>query len=387
MLMKFIHDTISLCNHCYRHIPGVVFERDDKIWISKMCHEHGEQQEIVELDPEYYYQINKRCPWIFQSVMFDATNKCQLECPHCYQMPDNKSIDKPMDLLLHEAGQYPKGMVPMIAGAEPTLHKEIIPLAHAIVDTYGSTKILSNGLKFVDKRFTKELLLDKQVSVSVGLNHWTYQGQRIHNQQLVGIENIKEVSTIDVIAYTVESFDHLPEIFEEIDKLGDDKVRMFRIRFGSFIGRSSDTERNYLSKTLSKMREIVGDELVAKPLDDNPYHNMFEWRGKALRIIQWPDVKNIDMEELNTGPWASFYDGPVTNFVHQVIMRDAFINNTMKKLDDCPSYYHCKTNDDLMLPENKYWKHGWQGPVDFTEFDYTIKDERKKPLKVRKWLS
>ena len=57
--MKFIHDTISLCNHCYRHIPGVVFERNDQIWLSKMCHEHGQQQEIVELDPEYYYGIVK----------------------------------------------------------------------------------------------------------------------------------------------------------------------------------------------------------------------------------------------------------------------------------------------------------------------------------------
>ena len=33
--MKFIHDTVSVCNECYRHIPGVVFERDDQIWLTK----------------------------------------------------------------------------------------------------------------------------------------------------------------------------------------------------------------------------------------------------------------------------------------------------------------------------------------------------------------
>ena len=385
--MKFIHDTISLCNHCYRHIPGVVFERNDQIWLSKMCHEHGQQQEIVELDPEYYYGIVKKCPWQFVSCMFEATNKCQLECPHCYQMPDNKSVDRPMELIMNQLEAFPAGVLPLIAGSEPTLYKDIIPLAHTIADRWGSTKILSNGLKFVDKRFTKKLLQDKPVYISIGLNHWTYQGEKIHKQQLIGIQNIKEVSTIDVIAYTVESFDHLPDILEEIDKLGDEKVRMFRIRFGSFIGRSSDQQRNYLSKTLKELRKIVGDEMRSTPLDDNPYHNIFYWRGKILRIIQWPDVRNIDMEELITGPWAQFYDGPVTNFVHQVIMRDAYINEGIKKLDDCPPFYQFKTNEQLALPEHKYWKDGWQGPVDFTEFDYTIKDERKKPIKIRKWLS
>lgn len=385
--MKFIHNTISLCNTCYRHIPGIVFENDDKIWLTKKCEEHGEQQEIVELDPEYYYGITKKEPWQFVSCMFEATNKCQLECPHCYQVPDNKSVDRPLELIMAQLNEFPKGVVPMIAGAEPTLYKDIIPLAHTIADTWGSTKILSNGLKFVNKKFAKDLLYNKPVYVSVGLNHWTYQGEKIHRQQLTAIENIKEVSSIDVIAYTVESFDHLPEIFDEIDKLGDENVRMFRIRFGSFIGRSSDQQRNYLSKTLKEMKKIVGNELIANPLDDNPYHNMFDWRGKLLRIIQWPDVRNIDMEELITGPWAQFHDGPVTNFVHQVIMRDAFINNNLKKLDDCPSYYQFKTNEQIATPEYQYWKKDWSGPVDFTEFDYTIKDERKKPLRVRKWLS
>jgi uncharacterized radical SAM superfamily Fe-S cluster-containing enzyme len=385
--MKYIHDTISLCNTCYRHIPGIVFEKDDKIWITKKCDHHGEQQEIVELDPAYYYNINKKTPWQFVSCMFEATNKCQLACPHCYQMPDNKSVDRPLDLIMNQLIEFPIGVVPMIAGAEPTLYKEIIPLAHTIADRWGSTKILSNGLKFVDKKFTKSLLYNKPVYVSIGLNHWSYQGERIHKQQLEAIQNIKEVSTIDVIAYTVENFDHLPEIFKEIDKLGDDKVKMFRIRFGSFIGRSSDQQRNYLSKTLEEMKKIVGKELVSDPLDDNPYHNMFKWRDNSLRIIQWPDVKNIDMEELITGPWAQFHDGPVTNFVHQVILRDAFINSGFKKLDDCPSYYQFKTNDQINSPEYQYWKKDWKGPVEFEDFDYTINDERKQPVRSCKWLS
>jgi uncharacterized radical SAM superfamily Fe-S cluster-containing enzyme len=372
--MKFIHDTISVCNHCYRHVPGVVYEKDEKIWLTKKCPEHGEMQQVVETDPEFYYNINKASSATFVSLMFEATNKCQLNCPHCYQLPDNSHVDSSLDNMLKMIDAYPEGFVPMVAGAEPTLYNDIIPLTTKLADQYGRCRTLTNGLRFGDKKFAKELLYNKEVYPAVGLNHWSYQGKSVHEKQLRGIENMKEFSTLDDIGYTVESLDHLPEIFEEIDRIADDKVSMVRIRFGSFIGRSSDQQRNYLSKTVAHIKDLLGDELVATPLDDNPYHVMYNWRGTPLRIIQWPDVENIDMEELNTGPWANFHDGPITNFVHQVIMRDAFVNNKQTKLDHCPSYYHINKGEN-----RKYWKTDWQGPVEFSEFDYTIKDPRKKP--------
>lgn len=378
--MKFIHDTISLCNYCYRHIPGIVYEKDDKIWITKKCQEHGEQQELVEIDPEFYYNITKSDNTEISSLMFESTNRCNLTCPHCYQLPDNKSIDKSLDLLLSQVDSYPAGLLPMIAGAEPTMHKDITGLAHSLADKYGRTRILTNGLKFSNKSFTQKLLSRPEIIPEIGLNHWSYQGKKVHHKQLEGIQNIKDVSRVGDIGYTVESFDHLPEIFEEIQTLADNKVNVFRIRFGSFIGRSSDQERNYLSKTFKSIKNLLGNDLKPLPFaDDNPYHLMYSWGDIKLRIIQWPDVRNIDMEELNTGPWANFHNGPITNFVHQVIMRDAFVNNKLKKLDDCPEYYHIKLGSKLSKPENKHWKEGWNGPVEFTEFDYTIKDPKKRP--------
>ena len=88
--MKFIHDTISLCNHCYRHVPAIVYEDEDKIWLTKKCQDHGEQKELVEIDAQFYYGITKQKTGDIRALMFEATNKCQLNCPHCYQLPDNK---------------------------------------------------------------------------------------------------------------------------------------------------------------------------------------------------------------------------------------------------------------------------------------------------------
>jgi len=99
---------------------------------------------------------------------------------------------------------------------------------------------------------------------------------------------------------------------------------------------------------------------------------MMDWGNIRLRLIQWPDVTNIDMEELATGPWCQFYDGPITNFVHQVITRDAYRNMNMPKLDTVPQKYTYRRiaeefNDD-------HWKHHWTTPTAMKTFDWDLKD-------------
>lgn len=376
--MKFIHKTTSLCNECYRHIPGVVYEKDDKIFLTKKCPEHGIMEEVVEIDTEFYYNTQRTDTSQFVSVMFEVTNKCQLECPHCYQLPENRSTDKPLDLLMAIADTYPKGFIPILAGAEPTLHKEIIPLAHKLNEKFGMVRMLSNGLKFSDLDFTRQLLEGKNILPAIGLNHYTYQGKKIHDKQLRGIQNIRDVAKLDGIGYTIDDLEHLPDIFEELERLGPENTGLIRLRMGASIGRSTGG-RNYLSTTIKHLKSLLGDELIHTPLEDNIYHHMFMWRGRRLRVIQWPDVRSIDMEELNNGPWATFIDGPITNYIHQVILRDAFVNNTYKRLDICPEHYHLKDNIESEKPENRYWKESFSGPVEFTEFDFSVD---KKPRKL-----
>ena len=72
--------------------------------------------------------------------------------------------------------------------------------------------------------------------------------------------------------------------------------------------------------------------------DDNIYHVMALINGVIHRLIQWSDPKTIDMKELVTPPWADFVPGkPITNFLHQVMLRDAAINNGMQLHDTCPT--------------------------------------------------
>jgi len=354
---KFIHDTVSLCNKCYRHCPGEVYEQNGLILLDKECPEHGLQTGTVEIDPDFYHSLEYTSK-AWPEIMVDVTDRCNLNCPHCYHLPDNHTEDRSADSIIDQLKQYPDLYTPILAGAEPTLRKDFIELCRRI-DQEVIDKLyfitLSNGIKFADWEFTRQAADAGLGGVCFGLNHHTYQGDRVHQKQLAGIRNIQQTDMVmPYIGYTIETLEHIPDILQEISDIHHHKNNMYRIRCGSFIGRSSDQQRSYLSTTYKYIKNILGDSITVSAADNNPYHINVHWNevGRDIRIIQWPDVTNIDMEELTSGPYAVFYDGaPVTNFVHQVITRDAFVNMNKPKLDRCPQKY-------LYNPLNYYyWKH------------------------------
>lgn len=366
--MLFIHKTVSLCNHCYKHIPAMVYENDDNILMVKKCPQHGEMHSVVETDTEFYYELKHSDDLYvntklyitkpFNQVLFEASDRCQLNCPHCYHLPDNKITDRKIEDVINQIREFPKNSVPMLAGAEATLRPDFIELCERINDLgFDQFDLLSNGLKFANVNWTKQVFNSGLGSICFGLNHHSYQGLKVHNKQLRALNNILEFGHIGYVGYTIESYEHLSDILNEIKLLANVKIDHFRIRCGSFIGRSSDKERAYLSNMYKYIKNILGDDVKISESDNNLYHVMVNWNGIDIRLIQWPDVTNIDMEELNTGPWCQFYDGLITNFVHQVITRDAYKNMGLPKLDGVPEKY---TYKDKLL---NYWKDDWIKPV------------------------
>ena len=376
--MLFIHNTVSLCDHCYRHVPAVVYEHDNKILMKKHCPEHGDIDSVVEIDTEFYYSLNHhKYIDLFYQILFEASDRCQLSCPHCYHLPDNKVQDRPIEEIIQQIKQFPKYSAPMLAGAEATLRPDFVELCAEINKLgFKSFELISNGLRFADMEFTTSCFNAGLKTMCLGLNHPSYQGEKVHKKQLRGLNNLLETGfTIKYVGYTIEDYDHIPFILDEIKSINHERIDHYRIRCGSFIGRSNDQQRGYLSVLVRKIKEHLGGEVVPYLSDDNPYHVMLQWNNIMLRVIQWPDVTNIDMEELNTGPWCQLYDGPITNFVHQVITRDAYKNKGLSKLDLPPvKYQHqpCK--------EKTHWKHNWAGPVPFDTFKFEWPSDLPKPV-------
>jgi len=362
--MLKIHDTVSLCAKCYRHVPAFVYEKDGKILMDKTCTEHGTQTSVVETDPEFYYSLNHtNYVESFNQVLFEASDRCQLNCPHCYHLPDNKIQDRSIQSVIDQLNKFPKDCSPMLAGAEATLRPDFIELCQEMSKMeFKHLEVLSNGLMFANEKWTQQVYNAGVTEMCFGLNHPSYQGDKVHNKQLRALEVLKASDwKIGYVGYTIEDLDHLPFILNEIKEINGPSIHHFRIRCGSFIGRSSDKQRSYLSNLVKEIRNLTNDEIVPFPSDDNPYHVMVDWNGILLRLIQWPDVTNIDMEELITGPWCQFYEeGPITNFVHQAITRDAFKNMNMPMLDVAPTKYQYRS---MSASNYKHWKDGWNGPT------------------------
>jgi hypothetical protein len=347
--------------------------------MKKHCPEHGDIDSIVEIDTEFYYSLNHHNYIdLFNQILFEASDRCQLNCPHCYHLPDNKIQDRPIQEIIEQIKQFPKDSAPMLAGAEATLRPDFVELC-AEIHKLGFQKfeVLSNGLRFADMDFTTNCFNAGLKTMCFGLNHPSYQGEKVHEKQLRGLNNIiKAGYQIGYVGYTIEDYDHLPFILDEITAINHEQINHFRIRCGSFIGRSSDQQRGYLSVLVRKIKEHLGGKVSSYVSDDNPYHVMLHWNNILLRVIQWPDVTNIDMEELNTGPWCQFYDGPITNFVHQVITRDAYKNKGLGKLDLPPVKYQYQSYE-----EKTHWKHNWPGPVPFDTFKFEWPSDQPQAVK------
>jgi hypothetical protein len=257
-----------------------------------------------------------------------------------------------------------------MAGAEPTLRKDFFELTEEIstkIDSVQELMILTNGVKFSNPTFACRAKSAGLEQLNIGLNHPSYQGEAVHKLQLQGIENALNFGySIGYIGYTIETLDHLPYILNEIKNIHHPKfINHYRIRCGSFIGRSSDSQRSYLSSTFKRVVELLGDQVkVIEHTDNNIYHINVDWQGIRLRLIQWPDVTNIDMEELNTGPWSDFYNGEITNFVHQIIVRDAYKNKNMIRMDTVPLRYQYQ---GIREP---YWKDNWTGPKEIENLSW-----------------
>lgn len=370
--MLFIHNTVSLCDQCYRHVPAVVYEENNEIRMTKRCPDHGELTSVVEIDTAFYYSLeHHRDIESFNQVLFEASDRCQLDCPHCYHLPDNKVQDRPISDVLDQLKKFPRDSAPMLAGAEATLRPDFVELCQEINKLgFPKFELLTNGLRFTNKTFAQDCYDAGLGSVCFGLNHPSYQGEKVHDKQLLALQNLIEVEyPIGYVGYTIESYDHLPFILEEIKRIHHPQINHYRIRCGSFIGRSSDQTRSYLSALVKQIKKITNDQIEPYLSDDNPYHVMVNWNGILLRLIQWPDVTNIDMEELATGPWCQFYDGPITNFVHQVITRDAYKNMSKAKLDEAPTRYQYRPMSGYHFD---YWKNSWNGTESISTFDWSF---------------
>lgn len=317
---------------------------------------HGLGHHMIERDSYFYHNLKKTKKnnlWNFDhGILTEVTDRCNIQCPHCYHLPDNQTTDQPMQEVLERINNYPTSISNVaLCGAEASLRKDLIELSSSIITTGKSCTILTNGIKFSDRGWVKKIAASgaKKMDAHIGLNHPSYlNNETIRKKQEQGIDNISEFLLLGYVGYTMVSIDELDYILKEIVTARWPATH-FRIRCGSQIGRNSTPEPVFVSdiykkiKSWSEKNKIQMSDVEA---DNNIYHQVVDLGGKLIRVIHWCDETNIDMEELRTGPWNDFVPDGITNFLNQIIRRDIWKNKSLMLPDKPPLRYHVEHQND-----------------------------------------
>lgn len=339
------NQTISLCETCYRHIPAERFEKDGKMMLGKTCPKHGYQEAILDCNIDFYksQEYQRRKP---SSYWLDITNRCNLDCPHCYQMPDNTSKDPSIDYLLSEIMSWPDNGFPVsLVGAEPTVRKDLPDLVqaiHALPIKPRTVMIVTNGVYLAKWDYVERFKDIPNLKWTFGLNHPDYNGGQIRDKQMIGLENcIKLGLDVKTLTYTLANLEQLTDVMYEVQKF---KINA-RIQLGVEIGRvpEGDFKELYLSELVERAEQFCKDnKWIWEPdlVCGNRTHYAVRINGIEHKFIKWCDVRTIDLEEVQSESWASIVPGkPMSPLLHQVILRDQAVNRGQMLLDTVPEKY------------------------------------------------
>ena len=357
-----IAPTVSLCHVCHSHIPAYTYHKDGQLWMVKSCKLHGMHHSIQERDYQFWktrVYTDTRFSFTSRNILTEVTDRCNADCPHCYHLPDNKVIDEPLDSILARIDGWELDDVDInFAGAEPTIRKDYPKLLSEVKKRHPSYSLgsLTNGIKFADRDWVQECHEAGLDNLILGLNHPTYlNNETIRTKQFKAIDNCTEAGIwVYSIGYTMSSITELHDILKEITTQYWNPGH-FRIRYGVDIGRYPDQEKMFASDTYKAIKSWCEEnnvEFFDELGDNNLHHTMVNVGGKSVRIIQWCDETDINMEELRTGPYCDFVSDGLTNFLHQVIRRDVSKNQGIMLPDTPPERYlmknqHIKTSLDF----------------------------------------
>jgi len=212
------YGTTTLCPFCSRLLPGEVFGRDEAVYLSRECPEHGRIEALVCSDINWFeglkrfdvtpikpahpqHPVSQGCPLdcglcaahrqVAGTVAIEISNRCNANCPVC--LGDNRgtfemSVAEIRELVegaIRDQGQI--GVL-TLSGGEPTIHPQFFAIL-SLLDRpeIGRINLNSNGLRMVqDAKFVEQLRKHPKVYVSLhfdGRNAKQIRGTRPELQE------------------------------------------------------------------------------------------------------------------------------------------------------------------------------------------------------------
>ncbi|MEM0362072.1 MAG: radical SAM protein [Sulfolobales archaeon] len=178
---RLIRYTQSICPYCYALLPAIIIERGGKVFIRKVCPEHGEVEELYSGDVEFfkklerwyvegrgprhvYTDLSAPCPYscglcpIHKSHTALAnmvlTNRCDLDCYYCFFYAEKVGfVYEPtleqIEFMVKNLLKQGVTAAIQLTGGEPLIREDIVEIIK-LLKSLGvrHVQLNTNGIKF-----------------------------------------------------------------------------------------------------------------------------------------------------------------------------------------------------------------------------------------------
>jgi hypothetical protein len=300
---SFIRQTQSICPECNRLLPAIVFERDNKVWMTKTCPDHGETEELYFGSYKMYSRFSRywkdgkgthaanvpldvcSCPancGLCSSHLSHTglaniivTNRCDLTCWYCFfyvkKGLEGAYVYEPTLDQIREMARSLKAERPVagnsvqITGGEPTMREDLPAIVkimkeegidHVQLNTNGINLALDPGLAMRLKEAGVSNLymsFDGVTPKTNPKNHWEVP---------YAIDSCRKAGIGVVLVPTVMRSVNDHEL-GDIIRFGQrniDAVRAVNFQPVSLTGRLTNTERRNLRITIPDCIEKIEEQ-------------------------------------------------------------------------------------------------------------------------------
>lgn len=105
----------------------------------------------------------------FETIIVDLTNRCNMNCNNCY-IPNRNLPDIQSELILNAISKLPQRTNIRLAGAEPTLRKDLPEIIQNIRSLGHRVAIMTNGLRLANLSYVRALKKSGLRHVYISLN-------------------------------------------------------------------------------------------------------------------------------------------------------------------------------------------------------------------------
>ncbi len=297
--------TQSICPVCMQVLNAEIFESENKVWMKKNCPEHGEYNELLSTDKDFFLKrrrthyempsgidnpsttIQKGCPEDCGHcpqhlstpcmVNIDLTNRCNMNCPICFANANatghvlelnmeqlEMMLDKAMNIKPHPPISI------QFAGGEPTIHPNFLDALKMAKDKgVLDLQVASNGIRFAkDPDFTEKAAqsgLDVVYLQFDGLTDDIYEqsrGRPMIETKKKAIENLRKSGIMVALVPTIVKGLNDHQVGEILNFAieNTDVITGVSYQPVSLTGRIDESKRHEMRYTMADMARDIQDQ-------------------------------------------------------------------------------------------------------------------------------